>query len=194
MKLTQKQLRYFINEVIAGETVGGSPSTTCDCGTEMPLAVQQSGAGYYLGYFCPKCGPYSRESGYYRTREEAESNMEAEYGIHPDAMRLPPAMGRPVSEAVVDGETVASNIGEGLAGALVEALIYAIQRNSEGITSHAFDMWQETDPDSEMLPVRLEDVDYYAEKLANSVLANPDLKEVIQRTLSITLKQAMEPV
>ena len=28
-------------------------------------------AGYYIGTWCG-CGPYSRESGYYRTREDAE--------------------------------------------------------------------------------------------------------------------------
>jgi len=55
---------------LPGETVGAY-TTQCDCGQELRLGVQRSAAGYYLGFFCPKCGPYSRESGYYRTREEA---------------------------------------------------------------------------------------------------------------------------
>lgn len=33
--------------------------------------VCMSAAGYYWGTYCPVCGPYSRESEYYATREEA---------------------------------------------------------------------------------------------------------------------------
>jgi hypothetical protein len=36
--------------------------------------VLRSAAGYYIGTQC-ECGPYSRESGYYRTYEEAESAL-----------------------------------------------------------------------------------------------------------------------
>ena len=38
----------------------------------MPLQVCRSAAGYYIGRWCPECGPYSRDSGYYRTPEEAQ--------------------------------------------------------------------------------------------------------------------------
>jgi hypothetical protein len=32
-------------------------------------------AGYYVGFWCDRCGPYSRESGYYQSREEAEKAL-----------------------------------------------------------------------------------------------------------------------
>ena len=48
----------------------------CSCGEQLPLEVLRSNAGYYIGYFCPQCGPWSRESGYFRTREEAQTELE----------------------------------------------------------------------------------------------------------------------
>ena len=39
------------------------------------LDVYLSGAGYYIGTYCA-CGPYSRESGYYRTRELAQADLD----------------------------------------------------------------------------------------------------------------------
>jgi hypothetical protein len=33
--------------------------------TVLPLAIQRSAAGFYLGTFCPTCGPYDRASGYF---------------------------------------------------------------------------------------------------------------------------------
>lgn len=48
---------------IEGELCGVN-GTTCTCGRDLPLKVCQSGAGFYLGYYCPNCGPYSRESDY----------------------------------------------------------------------------------------------------------------------------------
>lgn len=59
---------------IPGETVGtGEPVECPDCKKTMCLRVLESGAGCYLGYDCDQCfGPYSRETGYYATREEAE--------------------------------------------------------------------------------------------------------------------------
>ena len=44
--------------------------------TQLPLKVCQSAAGYYLGYNCPVCGPYSRETGYFETEAEANKAME----------------------------------------------------------------------------------------------------------------------
>ena len=52
------------------------PTITCTCGEEMKLQVLRSGAGYYLGFRCPKCGPWSRESGYYETREDAQRSLD----------------------------------------------------------------------------------------------------------------------
>jgi hypothetical protein len=34
--------------------------------------VYQSAAGYYIGTFCPHCGPHTRESMYFATKEKAE--------------------------------------------------------------------------------------------------------------------------
>jgi hypothetical protein len=34
--------------------------------------VYKSGAGYYIGTFCPYCGPNTRESEYFPTKDEAE--------------------------------------------------------------------------------------------------------------------------
>lgn len=42
-----------------------------DCHTTLQVRVLRSAAGYYLGTMC-NCGPYSRESGYFNKREEAE--------------------------------------------------------------------------------------------------------------------------
>jgi hypothetical protein len=45
--------------------------TCSDCQLELPLKVQCSRAGFYIGRFCENCGPYSRESGYFTTHDEA---------------------------------------------------------------------------------------------------------------------------
>ena len=56
---------------IQGETISDSNIEVCaDCQISLALQVLQSAAGYYIGTWCD-CGPYSRESGYYPTREEA---------------------------------------------------------------------------------------------------------------------------
>jgi hypothetical protein len=61
--------------VMPGETLlTGAPATCKDCGVELGLKVLRSAAGYYIGSQC-YCGPYSRESGYYKTREEAEKDL-----------------------------------------------------------------------------------------------------------------------
>jgi len=48
------------------------------------LKVLKSNAGYYIGRMCQDedgcMQPYSRESGYYRTREEAEHDLCEEHG------------------------------------------------------------------------------------------------------------------
>lgn len=54
----------------------GFDGTTCEnCGTPLKLEILRSAAGHYLGYFCPVCGPYSRETGYYGARAEAETEL-----------------------------------------------------------------------------------------------------------------------
>jgi hypothetical protein len=60
-----------------GETIATGASPTCsDCGISPKLEVLQSPAGYYIGTMC-NCGPYSRESDYYRTRMDADIALEA---------------------------------------------------------------------------------------------------------------------
>jgi hypothetical protein len=63
--------------MIAGETIASGASPHCDCGTLMVNAVQRSAAGYFIGTFCGQCGPYSRESGYYSTAEEAQADLDS---------------------------------------------------------------------------------------------------------------------
>lgn len=46
-----------------------------DCSEKLPLTVCRSNAGYYIGRHCPKCGPYSRDSGYFATRGHAEAEL-----------------------------------------------------------------------------------------------------------------------
>ena len=53
----------------------GHDGKTCnECRQKLVLQVQRSAAGYYLGTQC-YCGPYSRESGYFRSREDAEKAL-----------------------------------------------------------------------------------------------------------------------
>ena len=61
--------------MIPGETLLSGAEKTCPGCHVMPeLKVQMSGAGYYIGTRC-NCGPYSRESGYYKTRALAEDAL-----------------------------------------------------------------------------------------------------------------------
>jgi hypothetical protein len=41
----------------------------------MEVEVLRSNAGFYIGFMCYNCGPYSRESGYYPTKEEAQKAL-----------------------------------------------------------------------------------------------------------------------
>ena len=74
LKLIQKEN----NMTIPGETVATGASKTCeDCSSNPTLGVYSSAAGWYIGYMCPKCGPYSRESNYYKTYKDAEKALES---------------------------------------------------------------------------------------------------------------------
>lgn len=62
--------------MLPGETEGFQKEIKCnDCGEMMSLQVCRSTAGTYLGYYCGNCGPYSRETGYYRSTERAEKDL-----------------------------------------------------------------------------------------------------------------------
>jgi len=68
---------------LPGETLySGVPRTSADCGVELVARVCRSGAGFYIGSCC-RCGPYSRESGYFASRAEAEALLAA----HPVGVR-----------------------------------------------------------------------------------------------------------
>ena len=57
--------------MLPGDTLVSGVSAVCDCGYKFELEVLMSVAGYYVGTFCPNCGPNSRETGYFATREKA---------------------------------------------------------------------------------------------------------------------------
>ncbi len=70
---------------LPGETVGlqtgvpvhkGSAVRCSECREMMQLKVCMSAAGYYIGFECGRDGPYSRESGYYKTRELAQKALD----------------------------------------------------------------------------------------------------------------------
>jgi hypothetical protein len=46
------------------------------CDRPLETKVLQSGAGFYIGCFCPEDGPNNRETGYYSSRERATSDLE----------------------------------------------------------------------------------------------------------------------
>lgn len=57
--------------VLQRETLGNGASKTCeDCGKRLIPEVLFTCA-WYIGTQC-ECGPYSRESQYFKTRKEAE--------------------------------------------------------------------------------------------------------------------------
>lgn len=67
--------------MIPGETISSGANRTCqDCGLVMKDEVLHSGGGYYIGTQCD-CGPYSRESDYFRDYEEARLALQTgDYG------------------------------------------------------------------------------------------------------------------
>ena len=60
---------------LPGECVRDVETTCVDCGAHLEIQVCKSMAGYYVGFWCGACGPYSRESGYYSSYEEAEAAL-----------------------------------------------------------------------------------------------------------------------
>lgn len=62
---------------LPGETIADGAAPRCeDCGKMPCLAVYESGAGWYIGTYC-HCGPYTRESDYYRTRGDAQGVLDS---------------------------------------------------------------------------------------------------------------------
>jgi hypothetical protein len=57
------------------------PTEVCSiCKCTLTIRVCKSAAGYYLGFICPKDGPYSRATGYYATEGEAKEVLSAWLG------------------------------------------------------------------------------------------------------------------
>lgn len=75
---TSTPLEPFLREVETNQRVPAyMDDTICDeCEEPMPLKVLKSAAGYYIGRFCGNCGPYSRDSGYFKTEEEAQAELD----------------------------------------------------------------------------------------------------------------------
>jgi len=68
---------------LPGETVGRSVTAiNCtECNRVLYLGAYRSNAGWYLGYKCGNCGPFSRESGYYPDENAAlEAGVRGDYG------------------------------------------------------------------------------------------------------------------
>ena len=62
---------------LPSETIATGASPRCrDCGVMPRMDVHRSAAGYYVGTWC-RCGPYSRESGYYPTEGDARRALAA---------------------------------------------------------------------------------------------------------------------
>ena len=55
--------------MMPGETILTGASPKC-CGKVLLFRLLKSPAGWYVGTFCPKCGPYSRETIYIQDQEE----------------------------------------------------------------------------------------------------------------------------
>ena len=60
---------------LPGECVRDVETNCVECGAHIEIQVCKSMAGYYVGFWCDRCGPYSRESGYYYCRKEAEKAL-----------------------------------------------------------------------------------------------------------------------
>lgn len=61
--------------MLKNETLGKNHNRTCiQCEQKLENEVLMSAAGYYIGTSC-LCGPYSRESGYYRSYQDAQKDL-----------------------------------------------------------------------------------------------------------------------
>ena len=62
--------------MIPGECVNDNTARCSSCGEILEIGVYRSNAGYYIGFWCNNCGPYSRESRYYKTEAEAQQRLD----------------------------------------------------------------------------------------------------------------------
>jgi hypothetical protein len=62
--------------MMRGETIRtGAPEVCPTCLWRPEFEVYSSGGGYYIGTYC-QCGPYTRESHYYRSAEDAQDDLD----------------------------------------------------------------------------------------------------------------------
>lgn len=61
--------------MLNGECIKSNTTECMDCHEQLEIQVCESAAGYYIGFFCPNCGPYSRESGYFKHKDAAEMTL-----------------------------------------------------------------------------------------------------------------------
>jgi hypothetical protein len=62
--------------MMRGETIRtGAPEICPTCLWRPDFEVHSSSAGYYIGTYC-QCGPYTRESHYYRSAEDAQDDLD----------------------------------------------------------------------------------------------------------------------
>lgn len=62
--------------MLPGETIASGAASTCpDCGVKLVPKILRSAAGHYIGTAC-NCGPYSRESGYFKDLSSAQQALE----------------------------------------------------------------------------------------------------------------------
>lgn len=50
-----------------------------ECGRRLKVGVYKSHAGWYVGYVCEECGPFSRISTYFQNKDEAERCKKENY-------------------------------------------------------------------------------------------------------------------
>ena len=68
--------------MLHGECVNDTETDCIDCGEHLFIGVHESGGGFYIGFWCPNCGPYSRESRYFEKRRYAEKRLEWMLGAY----------------------------------------------------------------------------------------------------------------
>lgn len=76
---------------------------------------------------------------------------------------------------------------------LIPALVEHLESETDLVTSNAWEMMMGTLGEEEVpVPGRVEDVDHFADKIADRVMASPDLKEVVKTMARLMLESAMD--
>lgn len=106
-------------------------------------------------------------------------------------MRLEDAVKQIVKEALSEGRT-ADPIVDDTAGAIVHALVSALEDEDDVIASNAFEVMMGSAPDEDRLTLaRFEDVDATAELVVQAVYRDPALHDQIHDIAATMLRNAM---